>query len=447
MSLEIVALIVIGLFLVMLFSGIKIGITLAAVSIIGIALTTNFNIAINMLGTTTFNAIKDYVFAVIPLFVLMGLFASIADMGADLYNAAHALLKKVRGGMAMATVVANAIFAALTGSSIASAAVFSKISLPEMMRFGYDKKVASGTIAGTSVLGMLIPPSALMIIYGTITGESIGKMFIAGILPGLLLSALFIVQIVVLSGSKPKKYGVGFAPEKNTADGVEVDSSWKTILKPWPALLLILLVIGGIWGGLFTPTEAGGIGAIGALLLVIFKKKFTWAKLWSAFSDAGKTTGSILFLFIAAQMFSRMLAMTGIISSLTQGVMSLGLAPVVIVSLFCVLQLLMGCILDSTSILLLTIPLFMPVISQIGYDPIWYGVVSIITIEMGLITPPFGISVFTVKSALTKSDVCGQITTTEIFSGSFPYLISMVLCIILLVVFPEIVTFLPKLML
>lgn len=447
MSLGIVGPLIIIVFLILLFSGIKISISLALVSLLGIGLTTNLDVAINMLGTTAFNSIKDYVFAVVPLFVLMGLFASNAGAGEDLYNAAYVILRKIRGGMAMATVVANAIFAALTGSTIASAAVFSKISLPEMTRLGYDKKVASGSIAGTSVLGMLIPPSALMIIYGTITGESIGKMFIAGILPGILLSILFIIQIAIMSRVQPQKYGVGYKPDEKTEDHKEIDVSWKTVLKPWPIILLILLVIGGIWGGLFTPTEAGGIGAFGALLLVIFNGKFTWKGLWEALGDAGKTTGSILLLFITAQMFSRMLAITGIISSVTSWITSLGVAPLVVIAFFCLLQLAMGCILDSTSILLLTIPLMFPVITQLGYDPIWYGIVAIVAAEMGLISPPFGISVFTVKSALTKTTVSSEITIGDIFQGSLPYLVSMFVCLVIIVLIPQIVTFLPGLML
>lgn len=447
MSVGIVGPIIIILFLVLLFSGIKISISLAIVSLLGIGLTANFNVAVNMLGTTAFNAIKDYVFAVVPLFVLMGLFSNIAGAGEDLYNAAYVILRKIRGGMAMATVVANAIFAALTGSTIASAAVFSKISLPEMTRLGYTKSVASGTIAGTSVLGMLIPPSALMIIYGTITGESIGKLFIAGIMPGILLSLLYLIQIAILAHFKPKNYGVGYEPDRNSETYKVVDVSWKTVFKPWPVLLLIILVIGGIWGGFFTPTEAGGIGAFGALLMVIFKGKFTWKGLWAALGSAGKTTGSILFLFITAQMFSRMLAITGIISNVTAWITSLGVSPLIVIAAFCLLQLAMGCVLDSTSILLLTIPLMYPVITQLGYDAIWYGIVAIVASEMGLISPPFGISVFTVKSALTESSVNSKITIGDIFRGSYPYLAMMFVCLVLIVLFPQIVTFLPGLML
>ena len=455
MSTSLIGIIVLVLLLIMLFAGIKIGITLAVVGMVGVTLTSSFGIAVSLLGTTAFNAIKDYVFAVVPLFVLMGLFSSIAGAGEDLYNAANMLLKKVRGGMAMATVVANAIFAALTGASIASAAVFTKISLPEMTRLGYDKKFASGTIASSSVLGMLIPPSALMIIYGTITGESIGKLFIAGILPGILLSILYIISISVVVRLKPQYIGQSSNPGKtaSTVSAVEVTDSgktepaWKTILKPWPVALLIVLVLGGIWGGFFTPTEAGGIGAFGAMLLSILKGKFTWNKLWRALGDAGKTTGSILFLFIAAQVFSRMLAITGVISNVTSWIVSLGFAPLTIVAVFCILQIFMGCVLDSASIVLLTTPIMVPVIRQLGFDVIWYGIVAIVAAEIGLISPPFGISVFTVKSSLSETTIGSQIAVEDIFKGSYSYLIMMILCLALIVIFPIIVTYLPSLML
>jgi C4-dicarboxylate transporter, DctM subunit len=445
MSLFAVGSIVIVLLMLMLFSGIGIGISLAIVAMVGVTLQLDFPTAINLLGATSFNAIKDYVFAVVPLFVLMGLFASMAGAGEDLYNASNVLLKKVHGGMAMATVVANAIFAALTGATIASAAVFTKVSLPEMMRRGYDKKAAAGVIAGSSVLGMLIPPSNLMIIYGMLTGESIGKLFIAGILPGILLSVLYLIIIKVVAHYRPKSMGVGFDLEK--IDLQETESSWKSFLKLVPLVFLIILVLGGIWGGFFTPTEAGGIGAFGTLILAISKGKFTWMKLWKALGDAAKTTGSILWLFIAAQMFSRMLAITGIISSITGWIVSFDLSPIMVVCLFCILQIIMGCILDSTSILLLTVPLMVPVTKMMGFDPIWYGLIAIFTAEIGLITPPFGISVFTVKASISQANIASTISVNDIFEGCYPYILMMCIGLVLLMIFPIIVTLLPSLML
>lgn len=451
MSIGIIGLIIIVLFLAMLFAGIKIGVTLMTISLIGVFLVSgSVPIAVNLIGTTAYNAIKDYVYAVIPLFVLMGLFASMAGAGEDLYNSMNLLLRKVRGGLAMATVMANAIFAALTGATIASAAVFTKISLPEMVRLKYDKKFSAGTVAGTSVLGMLIPPSNLMIIFGTLSAVSIGKLFIAGILPGIILAVLYIGVIAVLGRIKPHLLGIKpkeTAGENEPAEqeAVPQESSWKIILKPWPIMLLILLVIGGIWGGMFTATEAGGVGAVGALAIALAKRKVTWKSLWKTLGEAGKTTGSILFLLIAAQMFSRMLAITGIISGLTNWVAGLGLAPLAVVAVFCVIQILMGCVIDSSSIILITTPLFVPIIAHFGFDLVWYGIVAVVAAEVGLISPPFGISVYTVKSSLTGSGL-GDITTSDIFKGSYPYLLMMVVCLALIVLIPALVTFLPSLM-
>lgn len=451
MSIGIIGLIIIVLFLAMLFAGIKIGVTLMTISLIGVYLVSgSVPIAVNLIGTTAYNAIKDYVYAVIPLFVLMGLFASMAGAGEDLYNSMNLLLRKVRGGLTMATVMANAIFAALTGATIASAAVFTKISLPEMVRLKYDKKFSAGTVAGTSVLGMLIPPSNLMIIFGTLSAVSIGKLFIAGILPGIILAILYIGMIVVLGRIKPHLLGI---KPKDTSDenepaeqeAVPEGSSWKIILKPWPIMLLILLVIGGIWGGMFTATEAGGVGAVGALIIALAKRKVTWKGLWKTLGEAGKTTGSILFLLIAAQMFSRMLAITGIISGLTNWVAGLGLAPLAVVAVFCVIQILMGCVIDSSSIILITTPLFVPIIAHFGFDLVWYGIVAVVAAEVGLISPPFGISVYTVKSSLTGTNL-GDITTSDIFKGSYPYLLMMIVCLALIVLIPVLVTFLPSLM-
>jgi C4-dicarboxylate transporter DctM subunit len=440
----IVAIIVIALLLICLVAGVGIGISLMLISVLGIWLSLgSMSVAIGILGTTAYCAIKDYAFAVVPLFVIMGLFANMAGASADLYDTSNALLYKVRGGVAIATVISNAVFAAITGVSIASAAVFTKIAVPEMTRLGYEKKFSMGTIAGSSVLGMLIPPSVLMIIYGSLAEQSIGKLFIAGIVPGVVLTLLYVLLIIILTKFKPELAGL----KKDGSHIIKQDKfTWKILLKPWGIVLLIILVMGGIWGGLFTPTEAGGIGALGALLLVFLKRKFTFRKLWDALSETGKSTGSILFLLIAAQMFSRMLAVTGFIPLVTKGVMSLNLSAVGIICIFCTIHLAMGAVLDSTSILLLTMPIMVPIVRALGYDLIWYGILAIVAIEVGLISPPFGISVFTVKSSLVGTSLEDSVTVEDIFKGSFPFLLTMLVLIVLLIAFPAIVTYLPNMM-
>ena len=429
------------LLLAMVLMGCHIGASLMVMSVVGIYLSTgSLGVAINILGTTAFSAIRDYAFGVIPLFVLMGLLANLSGASSDLFNAADAMLRKVKGGLAIATVFANAIFAAITGVSIASAAVFTKIALPPMKRLGYDKKFAVGTIAGSSVLGMLIPPSLLMIVYGMLAEVSIGKLFVAGVLPGIMMALIYIIGISVMVKVKPAL--IQQPREEGAEDSYEESSRLKAIIKPWPMVLLIVVTLGGIWGGFFTPIEAGGVGAFGALILVICKRKFTLKAMWDTLLETGITTGSVLFLLISAQMYSRMLAMTGVVSMVGKAVTELPLPHMAIIVIFILVWVALGCILDSTSILLLTIPLMVPIVRSFGMDLVWFGIVGIVAIETGLLTPPFGMSVYTIKSSMKASEGGDEMTLVDIFAGSMPFLLMMFLCIALMLVFPGIVTLL-----
>lgn len=429
------------LLLAMVLMGCHIGTSLMVMSVVGIYLSTgSLGVAINILGTTAFSAIRDYAFGVIPLFVLMGLLANLSGASSDLFNAADAMLRKVKGGLAIATVFANAIFAAITGVSIASAAVFTKIALPPMKRLGYDKKFAVGTIAGSSVLGMLIPPSLLMIVYGMLAEVSIGKLFVAGVLPGIMMALIYIIGISVMVKVKPAL--IQQPREEGAEDSYEESSRLKAIIKPWPMVLLIVVTLGGIWGGFFTPIEAGGVGAFGALILVICKRKFTLKAMWDTLLETGITTGSVLFLLISAQMYSRMLAMTGVVSMVGKAVTELPLPHMAIIVIFILVWIALGCILDSTSILLLTIPLMVPIVRSFDMDLVWFGIVGIVAIETGLLTPPFGMSVYTIKSSMKASEGGDEMTLVDIFAGSMPFLLMMFLCIALMLVFPGIVTLL-----
>lgn len=429
------------LLLAMVLMGCHIGTSLMVMSVVGIYLSTgSLGVAINILGTTAFSAIRDYAFGVIPLFVLMGLLANLSGASSDLFNAADAMLRKVKGGLAIATVFANAIFAAITGVSIASAAVFTKIALPPMKRLGYDKKFAVGTIAGSSVLGMLIPPSLLMIVYGMLAEVSIGKLFVAGVLPGIMMALIYIIGISVMVKVKPAL--IQQPREEGAEDSYEESSRLKAIIKPWPMVLLIVVTLGGIWGGFFTPIEAGGVGAFGALILVICKRKFTLKAMWDTLLETGITTGSVLFLLISAQMYSRMLAMTGVVSMVGKAVTELPLPHMAIIVIFILVWVALGCILDSTSILLLTIPLMVPIVRSFGMDLVWFGIVGIVAIETGLLTPPFGMSVYTIKSSMKASEGGDEMTLVDIFAGSMPFLLMMFLCIALMLTFPGIVTLL-----
>lgn len=429
------------LLLAMVLMGCHIGTSLMVMSVVGIYLSTgSLNVAINILGTTAFSAIRDYAFGVIPLFVLMGLLANLSGASSDLFNAADAMLRKVKGGLAIATVFANAIFAAITGVSIASAAVFTKIALPPMKRLGYDKKFAVGTIAGSSVLGMLIPPSLLMIVYGMLAEVSIGKLFVAGVLPGIMMALIYIIGISVMVKVKPAL--IQQPREEGAEDSYAESSRLKAIIKPWPMVLLIVVTLGGIWGGFFTPIEAGGVGAFGALILVICKRKFTLKAMWDTLLETGITTGSVLFLLISAQMYSRMLAMTGVVSMVGKAVTELPLPHMAIIVIFILVWVALGCILDSTSILLLTIPLMVPIVRSFDMDLVWFGIVGIVAIETGLLTPPFGMSVYTIKSSMKASEGGDEMTLVDIFAGSMPFLLMMFLCIALMLTFPGIVTLL-----
>lgn len=440
MSTLMVGVIALVMLFVLVLMGWEIGLSLICMSVLGIWLSVgNINVAINILGTSAFSAVRDYMFSIIPLFVLMGLFANQADMSRDIYDAANVLLRRMRGGLAIATIAANAVFAAITGVSVASAAIFTKIAIPEMGRLGYDKKFAAGTVAGSSVLGMLIPPSLLMIVYGSLSDVSVGKLFIAGVLPGILLSTIFIIGVIIMSYIWPE-----MMPTTKESQIINSDKTlMQIIFKPWAAVLLIILVLGGIWFGFFTPTEAGGIGALGAFILALSKRKITLKSLWGTLLDAGISTGSIFFVLIAAQMYSRMLAMCGVVNALAEFITSIAAPNYIVIMIFMVILMLLGCILDSTSILLLCMPLMVPVISSMGLDLIWFGIVAILAIETGLLTPPFGISVFTVKSSL-PDDLNAELQVQDLFQGVMPYLIMMIIALVILIAVPAIVTYLPN---
>lgn len=418
---------------VLILLGVHVGVALAIMSICGIwAVRGNIDIAINLLGNTAYRAVMDYVFAVVPLFVLMGLLASRSGATRDLFNAAQVLLRGVRGGLGITTVVANAVFAAITGVSVASAAVFSQIALPEMERLHYERRFALGIVAGSALLGMLIPPSVLMIVYGVLTEQSIGRLFLGGVMPGVLVAFILSFGIWIMVVMQPERGGI-----REQRERLPLRTIISTALKPWGVYLLILLVLGGIYGGLFTPTEAGAIGAAGALLLVIATGNFTWSTMKEVLLEVGYTTASIFLLLISAQMYSRMLTLTGLASEFSVWASGLSVAPIVIIIGFLVVFVLLGMVLDSVSIMLLTVPVMFPVVGQLGFDPIWFGIIMIVAIEIGLLTPPFGMVIFAMKAALGD-----RVQIEDIFIGAVPFLGMLLVALALLVAFPQITTWL-----
>ena len=384
-------------------------------------------LAAKMLGLAANDAIQSYFFGVIPLFVLMGFVVAETGLGRDAYDVAARVFRNVRGGLGISTVAANAVFAAITGISIASAAVFTKIAVPEMKRHGYPVRVAAGIVAGSSILGMLIPPSLLLILYGLLAEQSIGDLFLAGIGPGLLLTIIFAAGVMYLA--RP-----GWGQSDTSTPAM---SNRETIAKIAPIFALILLVLGGIYLGFFTPVEAGAIGAIGALVLGIVKRRLTWTGLWRVMRETGQITASICFLIIAAQMYSRMLAFSGVPAGFGSFVADSGLQFWAFIALYVLAVILMGMILDSASIMLIVVPLMLPVVGPMGLDLVWFGIVTVIAVEIGLLTPPFGISVYVIRATLDDPSV----SLGDIFRGAAPFVLMMLLALLLVISFPAIATF------
>lgn len=425
----------IGVMVGLIVLGLPIGITLIGTGAVGVWLIRdNPDLAFRFTALATYSGIQDYLFATIPLFVLMGLLVSISNVGRDTFEVAQALLRRVRGGLGMATVGANAVFAAVTGVSIASAAVFTKVAVPEMMRHGYSMRFATGTVAGSSILGMLIPPSLLMIVYGVLAEVSIGRMFIAGILPGLIIALGFVAMIWVRATFFPHQIMATMAPLPAV---VERDlSAGEMVAKAVPILLLVVLILGGLYTGFFTPTEAGAVGAAGALVIALARRQLDWPKFWRVLRETGLVSASILFLLVAASLYSRMLSMAGVPQAIGDLVETLGLGPYGFLAVFVVIVLLMGMILDSTSILLIMVPIGAPIAQAMGFDLIHFGVMVIIAVEMGLLTPPFGISVFTVKATLGDP----RVGVETIFAGALPYVLVMGAALVLIALVPAIAT-------
>lgn len=417
--------------LVLIYAGMPIGIALIVLGFCGIwMMKGNTIIAERMLPQAGAEYMKNYFFGVVPLFVLMGLLVAASDVGKETFQVARWALRRVRGGLGIATVAANAVFAAITGSSIASAAVFTRVATPEMMAQGYTARFSVGVVAGSSVLGMLIPPSLLLIVYGFLAEQSVGVLFIAAIVPGLILSVAFALLILAMATWRPQWIGDVSVTDDSASD----ESIASAAMKLFPILSLVALVIGGIYGGLFTPTEAGAAGSFGALVIGILKRKLDWKTLWSVLIETGHITVSILFLILAANMYSRMLALSGLPQQMGDFIGGTSLGYTGFIILYVLVLILLGMILDSISIMLIILPLALPVLLQFGGDPIWFGIVTVIAVEIGLLTPPLGITCYVVKSTLNDD----RITLNQIFLGAMPFAFIMLLVTILLIVVPEI---------
>lgn len=417
--------------LVLIYAGMPIGIALIVLGFVGIwFMKGNTLVAERMLALAAVEYMRNYFFGVVPLFVLMGLLVAASDVGKETFQVARWALRNVRGGLGIATVAANAVFAAITGSSIASAAVFTRVATPEMMAQGYTARFAVGVVAGSSVLGMLIPPSLLLIVYAFLAEQSVGILFIAAVVPGIILAVAFALLILGMATWKPEMIG-DLNSSTVSADDESIRSAF---LKLFPILALVVLVIGGIYGGIFTPTEAGAAGAFGALVLGILRRKLSWKAVWGVLMETGHITVSILFLILAANIYSRMLALSGLPQQMGDFIGGTGLGFTGFIIMYVLVLILLGMILDSISIMLIILPLALPVLLQFGGDPIWFGIVTVIAVEIGLLTPPLGITCYVVKSTLNDD----RITLNQIFLGAAPFAFIMLLVTILLIAVPEI---------
>ncbi len=425
----------IGLLVLLVIAGMQVAIVLLFVSFVGVwVLKDNFELASRMLGLASYSGIQDIVFASIPLFVLMGMFVAIADLGRDTFSVMQWLLRRVTGGLAMAVVGANAVFAAVTGISIASAAIFTRIAVPELLRHGYSPKLAVGSVAGSSILGMLIPPSLLFILYGILAEESIGKLFVAGIIPGIVMALAFAAGIYVMT-----RWFKGFAGETQKAPDLESTETWASALaKLAPIVLLVVTILGGLYGGVFTPTEAGAVGAFGALLIALARRRLTWIKLWQVLIETGFISVSILFLLIAANLYSRMLVYSGVPEAITAALGGYGIAG--FLALYIAVVIGLGCVLDSSSILLIVVPIAAPIAKTLGIDLIHFGVITVIAVEIGLLTPPLGLSVFAVKASLADQ----SIRVGDVFRGAGPFVLIMLTVLLLICLVPELSTILVR---
>lgn len=431
MSSSAVAIASLLLMLLCIGAGMHIAVALGLVSFVGIwAIRADAGIAAQLLAQAASDAIASHIFGVVPLFVLAGLLVARAGLGDDAFAVAQQLLRRVRAGLGLATVAANAVFAAVTGISIASAAVFTRVAVPPMWRHGYRPRFAVGLVAGSSVLGMLIPPSLLMVLYGFLSNQSVGDLFTAGILPGLLLALAFGVGVVVMATWWPRSvFRTAVADATPAAPPM---SAREMAARLAPTLLMIGVVMGGLYGGLFTATEAGAVGALLALLVALARGRLKLRALWSVLIETGHVTVAVSFLIICANTYSRMLAMSGLPQALLAQLASWELGPKAFLLGHVVAVLVLGMVIDSSSILLIVLPLVLPMAEQFGFNLVWFGIVTILAVEIGLLTPPFGLSAFVVHSSLNDPNV----GLHDVFLGALPFTLIMLAVLAAVVAYP-----------
>ena len=426
----------VAVMLVMILIGVPIAISLFLSGFGGIAfMRGNVELAGVLTASSIYADLSKYIFGTIPLFILMGVLIAQSSIGRETFYVMHRGLNWLRGGLGIATVGANAVFAAVTGVSIASVAVFSKVAVPEMLRYGYDTRFAVGVVAGSSVLGMMLPPSLLLIVYAILAEVSIGDMFVAGILPGLLIAVTYAIAIIGFGYFRPAMVGHTATPSLPVDDPLAGRSSFMLL---GPVVLLIVIVLGGIYSGIFSPTESGAAGALAALLIVAAKRQLTWRKLGAILHETASVTAAVAIILAAAAVYGKMLTFSGLPSWIAGSLSGSGMEFMSILVIYLILLIVLGLLLDSTSILLIAVPLFLPVMLAGGADPIWFGIITVLAVEIGLLTPPVGLACFVLKSSLSDRDISLQ----QIFAGALPFAILMVVVLTFIVLVPGTATFL-----
>ncbi len=426
------AIMIFVLLFALLAIGMPIGFAMAGAGFLGSLLLIDLDAALALLGQTAYETPITYDLSVVPLFVLMGYFATTSGLSEGLYRACYTWLGHRRGGLALATIGGCGAFAAICGSSLATAATMSQVALPEMKRYNYDVRLATGSIAAGGTIGILIPPSVILVLYGILTETSISELFLAGIVPGILTVIFFMVTISIVTRINPE-----LGPRGEATTALDKLKAFKDV---WGTVMLFLLVIGGIYLGVFSPTEAAGIGAMGALGLAVLARRLTPAIFLRCMMDTVKTSAMIFTILIGAIMFNNFLVLSAVPDALGEWIQTLPLGPHGILVIILLIYLVLGCALDSLAMILLTIPIFFPVVQNLGFDPVWFGVIIVMVVELGLISPPIGMNVFIIKG------MAPEVPLGSIYVGVLPFVIAEILLIVLLVSVPALALWLPSTM-
>lgn len=426
------ALIGFAAFLALAFLRVPMAFAMGIVGFVGVAYKLNFNVAAAMIAQVTYETGLSYSLSVIPLFILMGNFVAHARMSDELYQAAYCFLGHRRGGLAMSTVVACAGFGAICGSSIATAATFTKVAYPSMRKYGYKDTLAAGSIAAGGTLGILIPPSVIMVIYGIMTETSIGKLFAAGIIPGLVATLFLCLAVVWITWRDPEA-----GPPAEPHSWAERLEALKHV---WAVIVLFVLVIGGIYVGAFTATEGAGIGAGGAFLFALARRVLTWKMLIDVLIESARTTSMLFMILIGALLFANFVNYTSMPADLKSFVTQFNVHPTLVIAAICLIYIVLGTAMEELSMILLTVPLFFPVVTALGYDPIWFGILVVIVVQIGMISPPVGMNIFVVKNLIR------HLSIADIFVGVTPFTFALVALLALIVAFPGLATWLPGFM-